>query len=698
MDYYRIGLRHILLSLPFLIGFCAFAQSSGVQPKVIFSTFLGGTGFDAVNGVATDPNGNVYVTGVTSSPSFPGVNVPLSGSCAAFLAKFTADGHLVFDMLFGGSGCDEGDGIAVDAAGDTYIAGATTSTDLPIVNGFQTTYPGGPFGGFVAKVDPSGNLLYSTYLGPSQAGRRIAIDSSGNAYVVGGENTATPNVLGGFALKINPNAAGASSLVYSVHFGNAFSSTYSNAIALDSMGNAYVGGSFGGVASVSEVSPTGTVINGATLGNTGSQTIDSIAVDKSGNLYVTGQVNSLDFPTTANAIQTVQSGAANAFVSELQLASGHIGQMTLIYSTYLGGNYLDAGTGITLDGSGHIYVSGWTGSSNFPTQNPLQSSVGTTTGLAAFLVQIDPTLAGTAGLTFGTYYGNGFQGTGGVSLAPTGRLAFVGYTSGGIPIVNAFQPSPGGPFDGFDGFVANIAFPIAPPQLVLPGPITAEATGPNGATVTYSVTATDDFDPNPSVSCLPATGTVFPLGSTTVNCTATDAAGNSSTGSFIVRVVDTTPPNISVPANATIDATSPAGAVFTFSISAVDLVDLHPTVNCTAASGSTFAIGTTTDTCIATDFSGNKSSGSFQITVEGAAQQISDLMNYVAGAGLDSPLTNSLESKLSAAFKDGFPGSCGDLTDFITEVGGQSGKKIPVSVANQLIASAQQIKNVLGCK
>jgi hypothetical protein len=155
-----------------------------------------------------------------------------------------------------------------------------------------------------------------------------------------------------------------------------------------------------------------------------------------------------------------------------------------------------------------------------------------------------------------------------------------------------------------------------PPALTLPDDKTVEATGPNGAQVNYSASASDLVDGNVPVTCLPASGSTFALGPTTVNCSATDNAGNTGTGSFKVTVVDTTPPTLNLPDDKTVDATSAAGATVTYSASASDLVDGPVAVNCSPASGSTFAPGTTTVNCSATDNAGNKASGSFTVTVK----------------------------------------------------------------------------------
>ena len=158
-----------------------------------------------------------------------------------------------------------------------------------------------------------------------------------------------------------------------------------------------------------------------------------------------------------------------------------------------------------------------------------------------------------------------------------------------------------------------------PPVVAQHPDITREATGPGGAVVTFTVTATDDVDPNPVVTCTPASGSMFPIQPNTVSCTAEDDAGNTSAPmTFRVFVVDTTPPVISnMPGNMTVPATTPAGAIVTWpSPTAFDLVDLDRPVTCIPPSGSLFVRGTTTTvTCSASDTRGNTSSRTFTVTV-----------------------------------------------------------------------------------
>ena len=155
------------------------------------------------------------------------------------------------------------------------------------------------------------------------------------------------------------------------------------------------------------------------------------------------------------------------------------------------------------------------------------------------------------------------------------------------------------------------------PVLTLPSPITAEATGPSGAAVTFSASASDVCDGARTVTCVPASGSTFALGLTTVDCSASDVSGNTSMGSFTVTVQDTTPPVLSLPANMIVEATGTTGAAtVTFSATAMDLVSGSVAVTCVPASGSSFSLGSTTVNCSASDTAGNSGSGSFSVTVQ----------------------------------------------------------------------------------
>jgi hypothetical protein len=243
------------------------------------------------------------------------------------------------------------------------------------------------------------------------------------------------------------------------------------------------------------------------------------------------------------------------------------------------------------------------------------------------------------------------QTTGGTSLTITGSQFQTGYPAGtsvmvgstpatnvvtvdnqhitatsppGSGTVDVTVTTPGGtsgtsPADQFTYTLPDSTAPV----LALPAPITAEATGPHGAVVSYTVTATDPDDPsnNLNVSCTPASGSTFAIGTMPVQCSASDPAGNTATGSFTITVQDTTPPTVAVPADRTVEATGPSGAVVTFTAAATDLVDGSLTPTCSPASGTTLPIAkttatTTTVTCSATDAHGNTGSARFHMTVQ----------------------------------------------------------------------------------
>lgn len=246
-------------------------------------------------------------------------------------------------------------------------------------------------------------------------------------------------------------------------------------------------------------------------------------------------------------------------------------------------------------------------------------------------------------------------------------------------------------------FEGTVAPPdTTPPTITVPGPITTEAIGPSGAVVTYTVTATDDVDGPVAASCVPASGSTFPIGASTVTCTASDAAGNTATATFTVTVQDTTPPVIGPMSNLTVDATSPAGAVVVFALpAAVDAVDPSPTVTAVPASGGTFPVGTTTVTVTAADASSNSSSVSFTVTVHSPSQMTSNLILTVTAVFPQA--TNLLRNALNNLNAGGVGAACNQIAAFINQVQAQSGKKLTPSQASELIAATNRLRAALGC-
>ena len=216
-----------------------------------------------------------------------------------------------------------------------------------------------------------------------------------------------------------------------------------------------------------------------------------------------------------------------------------------------------------------------------------------------------------------------------------------------------------------DSFQADVHLNTAP-VLSVPSDMTREATSAAGAAATYTATATDAEDASaPTPICSPASGSTFPLGTTTVACTITDSGGLADSGSLHVTVVDTTAPTlIGTPSNITIVTTNPAGSNVTYTPpTATDLVDPAPSVVCAPASGSTFPLGTTTVTCTATDAAGNHAATSFHVTVTLASSvSWAAVWGEPIGQGADSLAVNgsrTLPVKVRI-FADGVEQEAGD--------------------------------------
>jgi len=323
-----------------------------------YSTYLGGSSVDAGNAIAVSSLGNAYVTGLTYSSDFPvtagalqttygggayGGNAPAGD---AFVAELNANAtSLVYSTFLGGSNYDQGNGIAVDGAGNAYVTGVTESGNFPVSPGYLpsgATYNAGYV--FVSKLNASGGtaLGYSIFLGgsnpqiygASSAGHAIAVDSYGNAFVTGSTSVTNFPIT---ANALQPNYGG----------------------GIDAF--------------VAELNATGNDEYSTYLGGSGNDQGNGIAVDGDGNAYVTGSTSSTNFPT-ANALQASFGGNGNASLGDAFVAKVNVGGTALAYSTYLGGSGDDQGNGIAVDSFGSAYVTGFTNSTNFPTANPLQAS------------------------------------------------------------------------------------------------------------------------------------------------------------------------------------------------------------------------------------------------------------------------------------------------------------------------------------
>ncbi|HZW05310.1 MAG TPA: SBBP repeat-containing protein [Candidatus Nitrosotalea sp.] len=392
--------------------------------NLLYTTYLSGSVSEEATGLAVDKSGNVYVAGTTHSPDFPTRNAFQStcnthvqaGTCSsAFLAKIAPTGDsLVFSTYLGGSGGESGRSLAVDAADNAYLVGATSSVDFPVTPGAAEPKCGGACqqNAFVAKFNPTGDsLAYATYLGGSGTddAAELAVDASGSEYIAGRttssdfplaapfQNACTPDatsttgacVATAFVAKIKPDG---SAFEYSTYLGGSLGSRASG-IAVDSLGSAYVAGSTQspdfpvqhafqkscGIdlvshacsvdAFVTKLAPSGkSLVYSTYIGGSGRDEAAGIVLDSAGNAHIIGHTESTDFPTTAS-LQAQLKGTSDAFVARLS-ADG----TALTFSTYHGGSALESGSGIALDGKSNVYLTGQTSSSDFPTHMAFQSS------------------------------------------------------------------------------------------------------------------------------------------------------------------------------------------------------------------------------------------------------------------------------------------------------------------------------------
>ncbi len=475
------------------IGFAVAAYDHSrplvIDPVLIFSTYLGGTGTgnsgkDEGHAIATDSAGNVYVTGRSDSPDFPVVH---SGSPDAFVAKFSPTGTLLYASYLGGEGFDFANGIGVDSSGKAFVVGTTQSKHFPVTaNAFQSVnlspFPFPNSAAFLSKLSADGStLLYSTYLAASEAGpsetvgNALALDSSGFAYITGYTSArvfplrhAYQSVLGGninmYVAKFDTNAVTANaSLIYSTYLGGS-GVDVGNGIVVDASGSACVVGdttsanfphtgnavqaaSGGGTdAVVAKLGPVGdTLLYGTYLGGGSTDNGKAIALDTQGLLYVTGNTSSSGFPHSPFAYQPFLHGSGSAFVVKLNPFAVNASD-ALLYATFLGGSSFEAGTGIAVDRVGCAWVTGGSASTNFPLSVPIQSV--NRGGLDAFVSRFSPD---GSQLLFSTYCGgSGYDNPYAIALDPDRNAVITGSTmSTNYPLSNPYQSTLRGDSDIF---------------------------------------------------------------------------------------------------------------------------------------------------------------------------------------------------------------------------------------------------------
>lgn len=458
-----------------------------IDPSLVYSTYLGANLQDFVTSIVVDSAGNAYVTGGTSSPSFPvtaGSFQPQyggNGSDDAFLTKYNpAATQLLYSTYLGGSGADDGFGVALDSNSNIYVAGSTQSINFPTtVGAFQRFLPG-VSAAFVSKFSTSGSIIYSTYIGSPNSDRALAlaVDVIGQAYITGSTNSAafpvTTGVLqssygGGpsdaFVAVLN---SAASNLVFSTYLGGS-GADEGRALVIDGTNNVYIAGktdspnlpsspiqaALGGAADafVAKMNGAGTsLIYFTYLGGTTNDQANGIAIDSNTDVYVTGSTDSPNFPVTAGVFQSQLLGGADVFAARIN-PSGQ----SLTYSTYIGGINDDVGNAISVDTFSNATIVGRSNSFNYPTtSNRLQGLAGQND------VIISELNSGGSALLYSTFLGGtGNDNARTVTTDAQGTIWFGGDTTGFFPITPGVQqPVYGGGFtDGFVGKLTGLPIP-----------------------------------------------------------------------------------------------------------------------------------------------------------------------------------------------------------------------------------------------
>lgn len=399
-------------------GSVAFALPEGydatmplvLDPTLAYSSYFGGDGYEQANAIAVDSSGNSYMTGATNSTNFPGQPNPRLDVEEVWVSKVNAAGSAVLytTYLMGNGSDDEGFAIAVDTQGNAYVTGETDSTNFPTRNPAQAANAGGR-DMFISKLGPGGTLQYSTYVGTAgwERGDAIAVDGAGRAYVTGDVFVSDEQLDDVLVIKLSP--AG-NVMEYAIYFGGR-GNDRGTAIAVEPGGHVWVAG----------VTGEGSINNYFLFDN--------------------------NFYTSPDAIQpacgriSTSDCADDGFLTRISPDGSQ-----LVYSSYLGGGWTDMVRAIALDGQGNIYLTGETTSVNFPTTAAHQPSCQRAgpgdwmcrreTGFVTKLAQ-----RGTQ-LVYSTYLGGwDYDWSRGIAADAQGNAYVAGFTnSTDFPTRDAFQP------------------------------------------------------------------------------------------------------------------------------------------------------------------------------------------------------------------------------------------------------------------
>jgi hypothetical protein len=463
-----------------------------VIDPLIYSTYVGGDDNEESYAIAVDTSGNAYITGITASSDFPKLHEYQSNrnDNDAFVTKviYNDSGNVAlgWSTYLGGISSDMSNDIAVDESGNVYVTGQTPSTDFPTLHQYQSSR--GANDVFVTKLAQSGNgkvsLVYSTYIGGGQgdAGYGIAVDRSGNAYITGNtsssnfplshqyQNDPVESLSDAFVTKLTYNGSGNVAIVWSTYLGGNHTDL-GFGIALDLNNNPCIIGltqssnfpvehHYQTFIRGSDVFVTKLTLNDSGnlslvystyLGGNGEEYGTGIATDDSGNVYITGNTASTDFPTV-NEYQTHQ-GRDDAFITKLVFRD--TGAVTLEWSTMLGGDEDDLAEDIVVDKDGNVYITGYTGSVNFPMVKQDQTDQD---GYDVFVAKLAKRDTGNVSLIYSTYLsGNDMDKAYDIAVDGKGKAYITGITaSEDYPTLNSYQSHQ----TGWDAFVTKLEVPI----------------------------------------------------------------------------------------------------------------------------------------------------------------------------------------------------------------------------------------------
>jgi hypothetical protein len=465
-----------------------------IDPILQFAQYFGSSGTDQITAMKMGPNNLLYIAGSTNTSEMPYIDGAFDNSNAGLTDCFiaimdtspNAGNQLIYFSYLGGSNIDIPLALDVDQNGVVYLTGSTTSTNFPMAgNSFQTTGAGSVQAAFVAAIDHTqygGNsLIYSSYLGGTtglNVGNGIAVDRNGQMYVVGTtRSTDFPVTDSAYAgVLYGPQDAFitvlslyGSSAVYSTYMGGELAddgraiavgsnglvyfaaSTFSTLFPME--GNSYrnyLSGAIDVVVGVIDITKHGngadgtpaSMIYSSYLGGNDIDEVRSMSLDANNNMLLTGYTFSSDFPVTANAVQPSAPGNGDVF---LTIVNPNDPPHFMVYSSYFGGSQGEVAYAIKSDTIGGFYVSGYTLSTDLYTVAAPQPGSGG--GINMFMAQINPNVAGKAGIKFSSYLGaKGIYVGNAITLGSDGSVYMAGYGQSGLPTWNSYA---GGSSDGF---------------------------------------------------------------------------------------------------------------------------------------------------------------------------------------------------------------------------------------------------------